>query len=143
MNKQTLENFKKYFSQVDVNNNSLLTDIYSDNVVFTDPIHQIQGIKKLIQYFNKLNENLIEGSFFFTDVSINDDKAYLCWDMTLKLKKPKKIINATGFSVLTFKEGKIIKQRDFFDVGELFYENIPILGSIVRYIKKKIAADIE
>lgn len=61
--------------------------------------------------------------------------------MNLKLKRPKKSVNATGISVLTIKEEKIIEQRDFFDAGELFYENIPILGSIIRFIKKKITAD--
>ncbi|MEQ8471652.1 MAG: nuclear transport factor 2 family protein [Marinoscillum sp.] len=141
MNKQTIENFKNYFSQLGPNNDSALAEIYSENIVFTDPIHQIRGIKNLRQYFGSLNENLIEGSFMFTDESIIDNKAFLCWQMHLKLKRPKKHVSASGISVLTIEQGKIIEQRDFFDAGELFYEHVPVLGGIIRFIKKKIAAD--
>jgi hypothetical protein len=133
-----LEKFKNYFSQINFKNNSTLDEIYSDRIVFKDPIHEIQGIENLKEYFNKLNENLIEGSFQFTDESIVDNKAFLSWEMSLKLKRPKKNMKASGISVLTF-EDKIISQRDYFDAGELFYENIPILGGIIRSIKKKLS----
>jgi len=36
-------------------------------------------------------------------------------------------------------EDKIVEHRDYFDAGELFYENVPILGGIIRTLKKKIA----
>lgn len=138
MNKKVLENFKNYFARMDFNNNSVLNDIYSKNVVFIDPIHEINGIEKLCEYFHKLNDNLVEGSFQFIDESAIGNKVYLCWEMNLKLKRPNKNVKASGISVLTIEE-KIIKQRDYFDAGELFYENIPILGSIIRFLKKKIA----
>ncbi|WKK76630.2 nuclear transport factor 2 family protein [Marivirga salinae] len=133
-----LEKFKNYFSQIDFTNNSVLNEIYSDHIVLKDPIHEIHGIENLKAYFNKLNENLIEGSFLFTDESIVDNKAYLSWEMNLKLKRPKKNVKASGISVLII-EDKIIRQRDYFDTGELFYENIPVLGAIIRTIKKKLS----
>ncbi len=133
-----LEKFKNYFSRIDFTNNSVLNEIYSDDIVFKDPIHEIHGIENLKEYFNKLNENLIQGSFHFTDESIVDNKAYLSWEMDLKLKRPKKNVKASGISVLIM-EDKIISQRDYFDAGELFYENIPLLGGIIRSIKKKLS----
>ncbi|WKV13015.1 nuclear transport factor 2 family protein [Marivirga harenae] len=137
MNTTTLEKFKHYFSPIDFNNISILEEIYSEDIVFKDPIHEIDGIENLKAYFQKLNENLIEGTFHFTDESIMGNKAYLSWEMNLKLKRPKKNVKASGISVLIF-ENEIISQRDYFDAGELFYENIPILGSIIRSIKKKL-----
>ncbi|WP_296622827.1 nuclear transport factor 2 family protein [Marivirga sp.] len=133
-----IEKFKNYFSQIDFSNNSILNEIYSADIVFKDPIHEIKGIENLKEYFQKLNDNLIEGSFLFTDESIVDNKAYLSWEMNLKLKRPIKNVKASGISVLII-EDKIIKQRDYFDAGELFYENIPILGGIIRSIKKKLS----
>ena len=135
MNKVIIEKFKNYFAQMDLGNDSSLGDIYSNTIVFTDPIHEISGIEKLREYFSKLNDNLIEGSFQFIDESTVDNKAYLSWEMKLKLKRPNKSVKASGISVLTIEE-KIIEQRDYFDAGELFYENIPILGGIIRSVKK-------
>lgn len=56
-----IEKFKNYFSQINFKNNSTLDEIYSDRIVFKDPIHEIHGIENLKEYFNKLNDNLIEG----------------------------------------------------------------------------------
>jgi limonene-1,2-epoxide hydrolase len=140
MNEEVIKKFKKYFAELHMDDTSVLNEIYSDKVFFKDPIHEINGRENLKSYFKKLNENLIQGSFLFTDESIVDNKAYLSWEMSLKLKKPKKYVQASGISVLTF-EQKITKHRDYFDAGELFYENIPILGSMIRFIKKKIATD--
>lgn len=138
MNKRIIEQFKNYFTQMDFNNNSILEEIYANDISFIDPIHKICGIENLMQYFKKLNDNLIEGSFQFTDESVVNNKVYLSWEMNLKLKKPNKNVRASGISVLTIDE-KITSQRDYFDAGELFYENIPILGGIIRFLKKKIA----
>ena len=139
MDKNTIEKFKNYFTQMDLKNNTILKEIYAEDVLFTDPIHKIQGIDNLSQYFNKLNDNLIEGTFQFTEEALIDNKAYLSWDMKLKLKKPKKRVQASGISVLTI-EDKVISQRDYFDTGELFYENVPVLGGLIRSIKRKIAS---
>lgn len=138
MKTTTLEKFKHYFFQIDFSNDSILNEIYSEDIVFKEPIQEIQGIENLKAYFNKLNDNLIECSFLFTDESVVYNKAFLSWEMDLKLKRPKKNVKASGISVL-INEDKIISQRDYFDAGELFYENIPVLGGIIRSIKKKLS----
>ncbi|MBL4654746.1 MAG: nuclear transport factor 2 family protein [Bacteroidia bacterium] len=138
MNNEVIKKFKRYFTELNLDDVSILNEIYSDKVIFTDPIHEINGIENLKSYFKKLNENLVQGSFLFTDETITDNKAYLSWEMKLELKKPKKNVKASGISVLIF-EQKITKHRDYFDAGELFYENIPLLGGIIRLLKKKIA----
>ena len=38
-------------------------------------------------------------------------------------------------------EGTITHQRDYFDLGQLLYEQMPILGFIVRAVRKKFAAN--
>ena len=138
MSKEIVKKFKRYFTELNLEDLSVLNEIYSDKVLFQDPIHEINGIENLKSYFKKLNENLIQGSFLFTDETIIDNRAYLSWELILRLKKPNKKVRASGISVLTF-EQKITQQRDYFDAGELFYENIPVLGGIIRLLKKKIA----
>lgn len=137
MNREIINQFKEYFNHLELNNLSVLNQIYSEDMIFKDPIHQIQGVENLKQYFAKLNSNLISGTFLFTEESIVENKVYLSWDMHLKLKKPQKEIKTSGISVLTV-ENKIVIHRDYFDAGELFYENIPVLGSIIRLLKRKI-----
>ena len=56
-----IEKFKNYFSQIDISNNSILNEIYSADIVFKDPIHEIKCIEKLKESFQKWNDNLREG----------------------------------------------------------------------------------
>lgn len=137
MNKITIELFKEYFKELDLKDLESLNQIYADEIVFKDPIHEIRGIEGLKQYFAKLNKNLKSGSFTFTDEAINQDKVYLSWEMKLSLKRPKKKIEVSGVSVLTIKD-KITRHEDYFDAGQLFYEHVPLLGSIIKFLKKKI-----
>lgn len=139
MNTEVVRKFKMYFTELKLEEVHALDEIYSDQVIFIDPIHRIEGIENLKSYFKKLNENLVEGSFRFTEEAIVGNTAYLQWEMNLKLKRPKKNVTATGISVLTV-EQKVIKHRDLFDAGELFYENVPVLGSVIRFLKRKIAS---
>lgn len=138
MNIEVVEKFKEYFIQMKGGDFTALNEIYSDDVIFIDPIHSINGIENLKAYFKKLDSNLIEGSFQFTDESTIDNIAYLQWEMNLKLKLPKKNVKASGISVLIVDQ-KIDRQRDYFDAGELFYENVPVLGRVIRFLKRKIA----
>ena len=41
-----------------------------------------------------------------------------------------------GVSKLEFNE-KIYKHQDFYDLGAMLYEHIPVLGSLVKIIKTK------
>jgi len=135
-----IEDFKSYFSKMELADDTKLDKIYTEDIGFEDPIHKINGLANLKKYFKKLNSNLIEGSFHFTKEHVTDQTAYLHWEMTVSLKKPRKVVKATGISVLHFNE-KIFHQRDYFDAGEVFYENIPFLGSMIRILKRKLASE--
>ncbi|WP_420583025.1 nuclear transport factor 2 family protein [Reichenbachiella sp.] len=77
MNAVIIDKFKIHFTQMKFDNPDALNEIYADQIIFKDPIHEIEGIKDLKAYFDKLNSNLIEGSFQFTDDTLVEDKAYL------------------------------------------------------------------
>ena len=41
----------------------------------------------------------------------------------------------SGISRLTIAEGRVLHHRDYFDAGELLYENLPLLGSAIRLVR--------
>ncbi len=138
MNEKAIRRFKSYFTLINLKDFSALEEIYANNILFHDPIHKIEGLENLKRYFQKLNDNLIEGNFHFTNTVAEGNQYCLEWTMDLNLKRPKKRIQASGLSRLVV-EQKIIEQRDYFDVGELFYENVPLLGFFIKALKKQIA----
>ncbi|HDY7901818.1 TPA: nuclear transport factor 2 family protein, partial [Vibrio vulnificus] len=47
-------------------------------------------------------------------------------------------VEVKGVSHLKFEAGKVIYHRDYFDLGEMLYENLPLLGGIIRAIKQRL-----
>ena len=133
-----IQEFISYFENLKGQQVNDLSNFYAQSIKFEDPIHHINSIELLTKYFEKLNQNLKSGGFQFKSVRLVENTCYLEWIMNIELKRPNKKVSASGISVVSF-DDKITHHRDYFDAGELFYENIPVVGSLVRYVKKKIA----
>ena len=80
-------------------------------------------------------------NFDFGEFISDGDSHSVNWVMNLthpKLNKGKSfgVPGATFFKVN--EEQKIIMHRDYFDAGIMLYENIPLLGSLVKLIKSRL-----
>jgi len=49
-----------------------------------------------------------------------------------------KDISVQGASRLEFRDGKVIQHRDFFDAGELLYEQVPVLRNVIGLLKRRM-----
>ncbi len=111
--------------------------VYSEDVVFIDPAHEVQGLEQLVKYSQSMYDNVIECRFEFTGVIEAESSAVLTWNMVLqhpKLNKGK-TIEVPGCSHIEFNEQLISYHRDYFDLGAMIYERVPLLGPIIRKIK--------
>jgi hypothetical protein len=59
--------------------------------------------------------------------------------MTLVLKDNAKKITLDGTTQLGVDGDIIIYHKDYYDLGEMVYEHVPILGFIIKKIKGKLA----
>jgi len=48
------------------------------------------------------------------------------------------VIVVPGVSVIHFGE-KVTAQRDYFDVGAMLYERLPLIGWLLRWVKRMVA----
>lgn len=137
-----LNNFIEVYQKLSTDNLSLLEVIYHKNVTFVDPIHQIQGFDNVSQYFEGLYQNLHSCEFTITDVIAVDGKAAIYWEMTYSHKKLNqgRPVTVLGNSYIKGQDNKVIYHRDFLDLGEMIYEQLPILGRIIKWIKIKVAS---
>lgn len=127
----------EYFETMKFDQEEKLDPVYADQIRFEDPLHVIEGKENLKAYFKDLNKNLVSGNFDFHTTRTIGNKVYTEWIMKIQLKRPNKTIQLPGISILTFEE-KITSQRDYFDAGAMIYEHIPIIGGIIRKVKKKV-----
>lgn len=135
-----VDNFIELYQALNKNNLHLLGQVYGDDIIFTDPMHQISGLESLTQYFAKLYENVQHIQFEIKEVQQSDSQASLFWQMQYRHPKLNKgqLISVDGMSQLKFND-KIYFHRDYFDLGQMLYEQVPFIGGFIRLLKMRAA----
>lgn len=140
---EPLARFVALYQQLDRQQLHLLSEVYADEVIFIDPAHRIEGLAALSDYFAALYQRLAYCRFVITSQQQQERQAWLGWTMTfshprLRVGKP---VTVEGATRLEFdEEGKVCLHRDYFDLGAMLYEQLPLLGSLVRTIKGRLGA---
>lgn len=135
-----VDNFIELYQALNKNNLHLLVQVYGNDIIFTDPMHQISGLESLTQYFAKLYENVQHIQFEIKEVQQSDSQASLFWQMQYRHPKLNKgqLISVDGMSQLKFND-KIYFHRDYFDLGQMLYEQVPCVGGLIRLLKTRAA----
>ena len=114
---QIVNNYKKYFSNLNTSDEDILYALYKDNVAYKTSGNEFQGIGALINYFTIFKEDVVEGGFNFIEEDVLADRAYLSWEMNVLLKSTNEYLNLTGITVLKF-SNKIYEQHDYINQSE-------------------------
>ena len=136
-----MEKFLAMYKDLSSDNLHLLQNVYSSDIQFIDPAHEISGLDKLTEYFSALYQNVISIDFDFKDAVQQHNSCYLQWDMTFRHKSLAggKTILVSGTTFLRFNDDhKVYFHRDYFDLGEMLYENLPLLGRLITTIKGRL-----
>ncbi len=110
---------------------------YDDAIYFCDSVQKIHGIED----FKEMTERLIARSdnlkMDVKNTAQNGNVLFMEWEMSLSFKKyPNSSIY--GASRVTLNEsGKIIEQRDYYDLWGDIFDNIPRFNKAYRKIMRK------
>lgn len=136
-----LTNFIEIYQQLSRDNLSSLSNLYDQDIVFQDPLHKINGFNNVADYFAQLYENVSACHFVINRVILEGNQAAIYWTMTYQHKRLKSglPIEVEGHSLIKGEDNKVIYHRDYLDLGQMLYEQVPLLGSIIRWLKKRVS----
>jgi hypothetical protein len=135
-----IERFKAYFKILHESDLSQLRDLYSQQILFKDPVHEIRGLVELEDYFTSLCADLSDCRFEYLDEMITDQAAYVKWMMHFKHPKlGNRLISVRGVSHLKISD-KIDYHEDFYDMGAMLYEQLPLIGNVTRWLRLRLAS---
>ncbi|MBN2399917.1 MAG: nuclear transport factor 2 family protein [Candidatus Aminicenantes bacterium] len=105
---------------------------YDKNILFRDSIQQIHGIEAFTAMTERLAKRSKDLKMKIVHAAMEENTIFLEWEMTLSFKKyPSSILY--GSSRLTLNEdGRIIEQRDYYDLWGDIFDNIPRFGKVYR-----------
>jgi hypothetical protein len=121
-----------------------LNEIYSHDIVFIDPITTHRGLSAVKSYFSNLLEQAETCKFNIANIlecaPSNCDITHIAnWTMTLTLKGSDKVITLDGTTQLGVRDDIIVYHKDYYDLGEMVYEHVPLLGFVIKKIKGRLA----
>ena len=110
---------------------------YDKDIRFRDSVQELHGIDDFVAMTERLTKRSKDLKMNIVNVVKNDHVYFLEWEMTIKFKKnPSSVLY--GASRLTLNdEGKIIEQRDYYDLWGDIFDNIPRFGKAYRRFMKK------
>ena len=140
MNAPVLERFKSYFRVLHKADLSKLREFYDDQIVFRDPVHDMRGLVELEDYFTNLCADLSDCRFEYLDEVVGERTAYVKWVMHYRHPRLRnRLISVRGVSHLKFGD-KIEFHEDFYDMGAMLYEQLPVLGNVTRWLRLRLAS---
>ena len=120
-------------------------DFYSPRAYFKDPFNEVHQLSEIEHIFRHMFTQVQAPRFHVTDSMSNADSAVLVWEFHYQLKSSTKIPQQAGLirgvSHLRFDSlGKVSFHRDYWDSSEELYMQIPLIGWVLRQLRRRLAA---
>lgn len=120
-----------------------LASYYDADALFTDPVHEVRGLAAMSAYFRRAYANLDYCRFVFARHAQAGEQLFISWDMHFShpaLQHGRRITVA-GCSHLQL-QGRVIRtHRDYYDVGQMLYDHVPLLGRVTGWLKGRLVPD--
>ncbi len=116
--------------------------VFDENVFFKDPFHEVTGVDKVYSVFQRMYHQLHEPKFKVYEIVTDTKTAYMRWHFTFAMSEKADRETFEGISRVTFSnEGKALSHIDYWDASEHVYGKIPLLGALIRWVKRRIRGD--
>ena len=129
-----------YFETLTPQSVAGLVDLYDPQARFKDPFKDVRGLPEIHHIFEHMFVALDAPRFIITGQIVQGQQCFLTWEFRFKFKnfntQTEQVI--LGGSHLQFSDqGLITLHRDYWDAAEELYEKLPIVGSLMRWLKKR------
>jgi len=119
-----------------------LDGIYAEGARFRDPFNEVVGIPAIRRIFADMFEQAPDARFTVHEVVGAAPLLYVRWGFTFTPGRAKAPWAVEGVSRLALGEdGRVIDHIDYWDPAAGIYERLPLLGTVLRWLRRRLAAD--
>jgi hypothetical protein len=139
-NRHATQHLATFFETLSPQSVSRLSEIYDAQARFKDPFNEVQGLAAIEGIFRHMYVALDQPHFVVTSQVVDGSQAFLTWDFRFRFKRfdTTTLQTVRGASHVVFnKEGRVTMHRDYWDAAEELYEKLPVVGPLMRWLKKR------
>lgn len=122
------------------------TQVYAPDAYLNDTLVGIDGVARIEAYFGHTMQDTRVLNVRFIDRAQAGIDYFVRWEMTVEhgsLAGGEPILSY-GVTQFRFdKEGRVLLHKDFWDAGTGLYEQLPVLGRVVRRVRAAAEAGAE
>lgn len=131
-----IERYGDFFSSLNEHfRDEEFRDYFADDAYFKDPFQEVSGVEKIISIFRHMYSTLDNPRFEIRHTLGDEVHGYIQWTFRY---------NDTSFMGVSYvvfdARGKVTSHVDYWDAASNIYEKLPLIGSIIRWIKHRIKA---
>jgi hypothetical protein len=119
-----------------------LPEFYTSDACFRDPFNDVHGVVSIQRIFDQMFEDLADCRFAIADTVVDEHAAMLVWGFTFRIRRyrPDLTRSIHGASHLRFDgDGRVRYHRDYWDAADEFYAQLPLIGPVMRFLKRRLA----
>jgi steroid delta-isomerase len=113
---------------------------YTAEAGFKDPFNEVHGLAEVQRIFSHMYVALDQPHFVVTGQLVDGAQCFLTWNFVFRFKRfsPDVWQTVRGGSHLHLNaDGLIESHRDYWDAAEELYEKLPVVGSLMRWLKSR------
>lgn len=130
-----------FFEQLQPDDVGQICTYYTADATFKDPFNEIRSAVEIAHIFSHMFEALEEPRFAVTERIVQGAQCFLVWDFMFRFRNFRKgeLQTIHGGSHLRFADdGRVNYHRDYWDAAEELYEKLPMVGGVMRWLKKRV-----
>ena len=142
MRSEALHKLVQYWQTLTPETLASIAGVYAEDASFRDPFNEVTGLEEIQHIFADMFVRLDEPVFTIIETMEQDHGAMLIWDFDFRIKtlRPEQKRRIHGASHIRFAaDGRVHYHRDYWDAAGELYEQLPLVGGLMRFLKKRAA----
>lgn len=131
-----------WYEQLSPDTLAQIDTVYAADAWFKDPFNEVRGCAAIRAIFEHMYRQLQAPRFVVHQTAKQGDTAFLSWTLHYRVSaRSVKAATICGCTELRFDAaGRVSRHRDYWDVAEELYEKQPVLGAVMRALKRRLKA---
>ncbi len=117
-----------------------LPSLYAADARFKDPFNDVRGVPAISGIFAHMFETLESPRFVVRERIVQGKQCFLTWEFRFyfrRFKQGEEQVILGGSHLVLDDTGLVTLHRDYWDAAEELYEKLPVVGGVMRWLKKR------
>jgi hypothetical protein len=130
-----LANLLEWYGHLTERSVKHIHEFYSADAFFKDPLIEVYTTEEIQKHYLSVLDKISDVHFVFENILEQHNQAFVNWVMSARILGRE--FTVQGASHLKFAESGLCEyHRDYFDLSEEVYEQVPLLGLVFKGLKR-------